>query len=298
MTKTNPIHRLSHAILAAVVGLGVYASSTTTVRAQDAKPDKSGYTLFNPTPESALRDFSADRPAKNYGATTIDAGKVQAEVELFNYSKLDFEGVRTTTYTGPNPNVRIGLTNDLELQLSGTPFVRQNVRDSFAGTSTSASGSSDFFVRAKRNIWGNEGGRTALAIMPYIKFGTAPASLGGNQTTEGGVIVPYSISLADNRTLLFNTEVDFLKNTNGDGFHQQYINAVSLSGPIAKDVTLTGELWSQINVDPARTGHQYSFDTALAWVPKPNLQLDIGANFGLNRETPAIQLYTGITRRF
>ena len=134
--------------------------------------------------------------------------------------------------------------------------------------------------------------------MPYVKFGTAPLSLGGNQTTEGGIIVPYSISLADSRTLLFNTEVDFLKNGNDGGFHNQYVNAVSLSGPIAKDVTLTGELWSAINVDPFHTVHQYSFDTALAWTAQKNLQLDVGANFGLNRETPALQVYTGITRRF
>jgi Putative MetA-pathway of phenol degradation len=43
---------------------------------------------------------------------------------------------------------------------------------------------------------------------------------------------------------------------------------------------------------------QYSIDTALAWTARQNLQFDIGANFGLNRETPAIQLYVGISQRF
>jgi hypothetical protein len=43
---------------------------------------------------------------------------------------------------------------------------------------------------------------------------------------------------------------------------------------------------------------QYSFDTALSWTVRPNLQLDIGANFGLNSATPNLQLYAGMSQRF
>jgi hypothetical protein len=41
-----------------------------------------------------------------------------------------------------------------------------------------------------------------------------------------------------------------------------------------------------------------SFDTALAWVFIPNVQLDVGANFGLTSATPAVQVYTGLSQRF
>ena len=30
----------------------------------------------------------------------------------------------------------------------------------------------------------------------------------------------------------------------------------------------------------------------------PNVQLDVGANFGLNSATPAVQVYTGLSQRF
>lgn len=295
MTTANTLRN----VLSLICSIGAVAGYTTTAaRADEPKPDKSGYTLFNPTPDSALRDFAADRPAKSYGPTTIDAGRVQLEMELSNYSYQSTDGIRTRTYVGPNPTARVGLTNSVELQLNMAPYVHQHVRDTVADTSTSASGVSDLFARAKINLWGNEGGRTAFAIMPYVKFGTAPESLGGNRTTEYGVIAPLSITLPENRSLVINTEVDFLKNSLDSNFHNQYVNTISLSGPIAKDWTLTGELWSQINVDPARTIRQYSFDTALAWVPRPNFQWDIGANVGLNKDTPALQVYTGITRRF
>ena len=92
--------------------------------------------------------------------------------------------------------------------------------------------------------------------------------------------------------------MDRLKNSSDSGFHSQLVQTIGLSGPIAKDLTLTGEFWASQNFDRGNTVRQYSFDTALAWVPKKDLQLDLGANFGLNRETPALQIYTGITRRF
>jgi hypothetical protein len=57
-------------------------------------------------------------------------------------------------------------------------------------------------------------------------------------------------------------------------------------------------LWSDYNDDPVLKTTQLSFDTAVAWMVFPNVQLDAGVNFGLNRATPAIQLYTGISQRF
>ena len=43
---------------------------------------------------------------------------------------------------------------------------------------------------------------------------------------------------------------------------------------------------------------QMSFDTAVSWIVIPNVQLDVGANFGLTSVTPAVQVYTGLSQRF
>jgi hypothetical protein len=40
------------------------------------------------------------------------------------------------------------------------------------------------------------------------------------------------------------------------------------------------------------------FDTAVQWIFIPNVQLDVSANFGLTRATPAVQVYTGLSQRF
>jgi hypothetical protein len=43
---------------------------------------------------------------------------------------------------------------------------------------------------------------------------------------------------------------------------------------------------------------QYSLDAAAAFLVSNNVQLDAGVNFGLNRNTPDVELYSGVALRF
>ena len=52
------------------------------------------------------------------------------------------------------------------------------------------------------------------------------------------------------------------------------------------------------NFDPARTVTLASADAALAYVVTNRLQIDGGANFGLNDDTPDVELYAGLSFRF
>jgi hypothetical protein len=50
------------------------------------EPDKSGYTLFDPTPDDLMRKFTPDRPTKGFSVRTVDAGHFEVETDLVNYS--------------------------------------------------------------------------------------------------------------------------------------------------------------------------------------------------------------------
>ena len=75
-----------------LAGIGVSPVCMTSAAAQPAAPlgapasppaaDKSDYTLFDPTPNAALRTFSPDRPTKSNGPITVDAGRFQYETDL------------------------------------------------------------------------------------------------------------------------------------------------------------------------------------------------------------------------
>ena len=152
-------------------------------------------------------------------------------------------------------------------------------------------------MRSKINLWGNDGGDTAAAIIPYVKAPSAPIGI-GNGAVEGGLIGPVAFSLPNSFTLLLVPEIDVLKDSLTSDYHGNYVFDVNLSREVVKNVTAYVELWSDYNADPTATATLMSFDVALSWVFLPNTQIDVGANFGLTSATPAVQVYAGLSQRF
>ncbi len=263
--------------------------------AKPASVDKSGYTLFNPTPDEALRTFSPDRPTKSNGPLTVDAGRFQYEIDLVNYLHANAGGVSTRTWIALDPTLKVGLTQrvDLELQFNGYT----NTRVFGGGLPASyADGAGDLVVRSKINLFGNDGGALAMALIPYVKLPTAAATLGNNQV-EGGLIVPIAITLPAGFALTVMPEFDLLKNANDSGKHLNVIGVVNLGYSVTPKWTVFGELYSAVGTD-THTPPAYTADAAVAYLLAATTQLDAGLNVGLNRYAPNLQLYTGISHRF
>jgi len=66
----------------------------------------------------------------------------------------------------------------------------------------------------------------------------------------------------------------------------------------SEKLSLSTEVWAKWDWDPAGTGKQLSWDVAGAYQPTKTLQFDGGANFGLNSQTPDVEIYTGMSVRF
>ena len=262
-------------------------------------PEKSGYTMFHPTPDAQLRSLCTDRPTKSTGPCTVDAGHWQVEADVANVTIDHTGGFDTTTTLGPNPTLKLGLTNSIDAELTFAPYVEVTTKDRATGITTHASGVSDLYAKLKVNLIGDDGGDLAVAIVPYVKAPTAPANI-GNRAVEAGVIAPISINLPASWSLTIDPELDLLKNAADNGRHLNASGLLSFSRPASKTVTLSVEIWSDVNDDPQKTVTQVSADLGLAWIPasQPNVQFDGGVNFGLNNVTPAAQLYIGISRRF
>lgn len=260
-------------------------------------PDKSGYLVFaNPTPDSLLRSFSTDRPAKSNSPLTVDAGHVQYESDLFNYLHSNAGGVTTRLYTAFDPVLKLGITNrvDFEVQFTGYDWV--SAHDPATGLRLSTNnGAGDITLRTKVNLFGNEGG-AAAALIPYVKFPTASRGI-GNGRSEGGIILPISVPGPWGFTIEVEPEVDVLKNAVNAGHHFNYTQLLNISHAITSKLTVEAEFFSAIGTDKG-TPAVYTFDAALAYLLTPTLQLDIGTNIGLNHAAPNLQLYTGIAQRF
>jgi hypothetical protein len=74
---------------------------------------------------------------------------------------------------------------------------------------------------------------------------------------------------------------------------------VAAVGWAASDrLNLSAEIWGAWDWDPSGTTRQASADGSAAWLLGKDVQLDAGVNFGLNRATPDVELYTGVAVRF
>src|SRR6266446_6657894 len=78
-------------------------------------PDKSQYTLLNPTPREWMREMSTDRPDKTESAFTVDAGHFQVEADILNYTYDRYNPARTDTRVETvriaPMNLKVGLCN-------------------------------------------------------------------------------------------------------------------------------------------------------------------------------------------
>lgn len=247
--------------------------------------------------EEALRPLCTDRPTKSTSPCTVDAGHFQLESDLFNETVDHTGGVTTTTQLFTSPTLKLGLTRSIDIEANITPYERVSVRDH--GVTTTAAGFGDLFLKAKVSLLGDDGGNVGVGLVSYLKVPTAHAGV-GNGAVEGGLIVPVQFNLPQSWSVVIDPEVDVLENNDGPGHHANAQGLVSVSKGVTSQVTLSAELWSDVNWDPAGRTTQVSADLGGAWIPKssPNLQFDGGFNFGLNHLTPGVQGYVGVSRRF
>jgi hypothetical protein len=240
---------------------------------------------------SAVPPICTDRPTKANAVCTVPVGKLQLESSLASWSFTRAAGTRTRLMSLGSTAVKLGVTEKSDLQVGVTPYVRLEVEGS-----KDAGGFGDIVVRYKQRLT-NDGASVQAAIIPFLKLPTAARGL-GNDKAEGGLAIPVSFALSGPISMTFGPEVDLLADGDGHGRHAAIVNLINIAGPIAPRLTLAGEIWTNVNFDSAGTIKQASADAALTYSLSNNVQIDAGANIGLTRDTPDVELYAGASLRF
>ncbi len=232
-----------------------------------------------------VRDFAPDRPSRSDSPFTVPAGYDQVESDFVNYTDTG------DALQALDPTLKHGVTNLLDAEVTIGGYQSQRA----GGQVVHSFG--DIVVRLKLSLLGDDGGAVAIALIPYAKAPTARAPI-GNEHWEGGANLPILISLPYDLGLTVEPEIAVLKNAQNDGSQASFTGVVNLGRKVFGPVSTFVELYAQTYTDHQTPGPTLTFDTGLSWTVTKTLQLDIGANVGLNRSTPGANLYTGIAARF
>ena len=279
---------ITSAVCAAAFGAG--AEETNTV-----PPDKSGYNLFNPVPENLMRDLSPDRPDATESPYTVDAGHFQLEMDFVNFTYDKTDGTTTKAWQVGDFNFKAGLFNNVDLQLVYDNYLNVQTENS-SGHSATQSGFGDFTTRLKINLWGDDGGTTAFALLPYITFPTATDGLGDN-AVEGGVIFPLSVNLPYDFDLSLETAASYIKNEDDGGYHEEFTASASVDHQIVGKLSAFLEFFSNFTTE-SHAGWIGTVDTGLEYLVTKNIQLDCDCYFGVTPAAADYNPFCGITVRF
>ena len=235
--------------------------------------DKTQYHLFNPTPNNLLRDLSPDRPDATESPITVDAGRYQIETSLFDYRRD--QGNETFTYG--QINMKAGLTHNVDFQAV------IDIRSETLGDWTTFG---DLTIRLKYNLWGNDSGNSALAIMPFV---TAPTR---NDEWQGGIIVPWATDVTDDVSFGLQGQLDFVNDNIGT--ETEFLFTAVIGYPIIGNLGGYTEYIGIISDDRYESYYSGGFTYEI----NENFVLDAGIQAGLNSDSEDFGCFTGFAKRF
>jgi hypothetical protein len=256
------------------------------------KAEKSGYSLSHPTPDALLRELCTDRPDATEGPFTVDAGRVQLEMDFASVTASRLDGNRERSWEVAPFNLRLGLLPNLEVGLFVSPHVWQ-AETPRGGTRTVRSGVGDTGLRAKVNFWGNDGGGSAGGIIADLMLPTAAAGLGADRV-GGAVIFPVAFDFEGGWGLGAMTGVELRPGGPGRGYEPVWITTATAGRDLTESLAGYIELTSEAGDGP----HVATFNLGCTWRMNRHTQFDAGANLGVSQAAADALLFTGVTRRF
>ncbi len=245
----------------------------------------------------AARPLSTDRPDATESPFTVEAGRIQFEVSAAQFTRdrrtADRDAPTVETWSLAPLNVRIGLSSWTELQVVHDGHVRVEERDRATGVRMRSDGLGDVTLRFKANLRGNDEGRLGLGAMPYLKLPTAAAGI-GNDELEGGLILPLAYELSEDWGFGAMTEVAVVRNDVGTGYRASWLNTATVS----RAVGAKGGIFAEVTVEVGEGGPAVTFNTGATYAVNDDLQLDLGANFGLTRAADDLTVFAGFSYRY
>ncbi|HET7115619.1 MAG TPA: transporter [Hanamia sp.] len=232
------------------------------------------YNLFHPTPKNLMRDFETDRPDVTESAYTVDAGHFQLETDLIKTERFNTGGIHIINNFFNTVNLKLGITNSLDFQVVVATINTSRVKEE--NTSVKQSGFGGLTLRVKQNLWGNDNGKTALSLLPFVTIPTSSA-----EKISGGIVFPFATLLSHGWDFGAEIEADITPNQTGNNYHFNYLVSATTSHSLFKNLDFFVE--GVATRDNESKIYEYFIDGGPIFSVTKNWNIDCGVYYGLKR---------------
>lgn len=255
--------------------LGLAVAFLTGTTAQSAETDRSQYHLLNPTPRDQMRPFSTDATTSTLTPYTVDAGHFQVEANIFDYFYDKEDATTSEGWIFGYSTLKVGLCDQSDLEVTFSSLYQDyTVKNRDTGGKERFTGFGDVQLASKINLWGNNGGTTALAIYPLVNFPTGDDSGG----YYGGFRMIFSAQLPYQFRLGLKSGPNLYKDAGS--LHATFRNSISLEREIVH--RLNGYLEFATSIDEQDSSWWGFFNVGLAHQVTRDLQLHAGIYIDVN----------------
>jgi hypothetical protein len=288
--------RATRLLIAALLFVAV--SPTRGDARQDSSPSKSQYNLFHRTPRDLRRPLTTDRPDRTESPYTVDAGLFQVEIDVFTYgvdaSEDGQPGVAGNSYAVMPFNMKAGLLHNVDLQvvLETWAWKQENIN----GVVERQRGLGAVSVRTKVNLWGNDAGRTAFAVMPYVAFVADPGS--PRRVVNAGVVLPLRVDLGAGWGIGTMLQFEVAHDVADAPRKVAMIGSASIGRSITGPLSFFVELYGGTVLADETSAWEGTGDVGLTLGIGPNVQVDAGVNLGFTRLAEDVHPFLGLSVRF
>jgi hypothetical protein len=278
--------------------------TTTGAFATDTNTDKSKYDLFHPTPMDLLRPMNSEEADKIANPFTVDAGHIQIEATLVDYFYANRQGTIGPAFSYNlsqdaflwHPVIKLGLLNNVDFEVEPTYHYVSTTQTGNSGLfpysiNRTRNDFGDVSLAVKWNLWGNDGGATALALNPYIAIPTQ-----GERTVVGGLHIPFAWQLPWQQLVLkFSTTFAAVEDQSGT-LYMGFENALALEKNLTEELMVFCNLSTSVTTDSSADWVGYAGFGA-AYTFSKNFQAYAGMRFGFEGAYD-YNPYAGVTLRF
>ena len=267
-------------------------SFLTSFASGQSNTEKDKYNLFNPVPKDKMKDMETDRPDATESAYTVEAGHFQVESDLFKQVRnknAEFLNIQNVFNLA---NFKLGLTERMDVQLIVPTYVTNKTRElSTNNVIDKTAGFDDITVRLKYNVWGNAGGKTAFAVLPFLSFPTSSFSDNGIQ---GGIIFPFALELKEGLNAGTQAGVEFMKEDN-NRYYTNFLYSGTLGKSLFKKTNAFAEMF--ISYSSYTKNTDVYINGGLIYTISQNVNIDAGFNYGVNKGADRA-FFTGLSLRY